>query len=64
MTRVLSEHTVEVNGVPRHVKDLRRRRAVEDGCQQPSTGEEDERQVTSATEEMGDEDWSDWDDEM
>ena len=33
VTHVVSEHTVEVDGVPRHVKDLRRRRVDEDGNQ-------------------------------
>ena len=33
VTHVVSEHTVEVDGVPHHVKDLRRRRVDEDGNQ-------------------------------
>ena len=57
VTRVVSEQTVEVDGVPRHVKDLRKRRVYGDGGQQPPTV-----MKRQATQNEGEEDWPNWDD--
>ena len=57
VTRVVSEQTVEVDGVPRHVKDLRKRRVCGGGVQQPPTV-----MKRQATQNEGEEDWPNWDD--
>ena len=55
VTRIVSEYTVEVDGIPRHVKDLRRRRVCD----------EEEQQSTEEEQSEADEDeWSDWSGEL
>ena len=57
VTSVTSEHTVEVNGVPRHVRDLRRRVASEDEDQR-----HEGQQLIPVVEERDNVRWWDWDD--
>ena len=57
VTSVTSEHTVEVNGVPRHVRDLRRRVASEDEDQR-----NEGQQLIPVVEERDNVRWWDWDD--
>ena len=52
VTKVVSEYTVEVDGIPRHVRDLRKRRVRE----------KDEQQLTTGAEQDDGNEWSDWED--
>lgn len=53
VTRVVSEHTVEVDGIPRHVRDLRRRDDDDDDEEEVGASE------GAARARWDDDDWSD-----
>ena len=55
VSRVVSEYTVEVDSIPRHVKDLRRRRVCDKEEQQSTEGEQPE---------ADEDEWSDWSGEL